>query len=207
MCMVLTYYGKQFLKITQGDMVIAYNPPRKEYAPTKFGSALVLSSNKNPFADGIETVTYGETTPFVIDGPGEYEIHDMDITGVGQLCTNDDGSYYTTVYQTRIDGISVVFLGYLSEGVQLNPKVREIAERADVIILPIGDDATCSPSAAYKLALSCTPSLIIPVSYTKDHLARFLKEGGQEVTPIDKLTLKRKDLDGKEGVIVVLDPQ
>jgi hypothetical protein len=35
-----------------------------------------------------------------------------------------------------------------------------------------------------------------------------LKEGGQEKNDSqDKATLKRKDLDGKEGYIMVLEPQ
>ncbi len=32
----------------------------------------------------------------------------------------------------------------------------------------------------------------------------FLKESGAEGTPLEKLTLKKKDLEGKEGEIVVL---
>ena len=32
----------------------------------------------------------------------------------------------------------------------------------------------------------------------------FLKEAGEDVKPVDKLTIKRKDLEGKEGEIVVL---
>jgi hypothetical protein len=49
------------------------------------------------------------------------------------------------------------------------------------------------------------PKLIIPMEYDKDTLKAFLKEMGDEkVEEIDKLTLKRKDLEGKEGEIVVL---
>ena len=36
-------------------------------------------------------------------------------------------------------------------------------------------------------------------------MKQFLKEGGEEKTePIDKLVIKKKDLEGKEGDIVVL---
>jgi hypothetical protein len=39
----------------------------------------------------------------------------------------------------------------------------------------------------------------------KDVLKTFLKEAGENPKPEAKLTLKRKDLDGKEGDIVLLD--
>jgi len=46
------------------------------------------------------------------------------------------------------------------------------------------------------------------MDYDKANLARFLKEGGQDkALSVDKATLKRKDLDGKQGHILVLAPQ
>jgi hypothetical protein len=38
----------------------------------------------------------------------------------------------------------------------------------------------------------------------KDALKKFLKEEGADVKPIEKLTIKKKDLEGKEGEVVVL---
>jgi hypothetical protein len=39
-------------------------------------------------------------------------------------------------------------------------------------------------------------------------LKKFLKESGAEnVKPIDKLTIKKKDLEGKESEIIVLEAQ
>ena len=39
----------------------------------------------------------------------------------------------------------------------------------------------------------------------KDALKLFLKEAGEDVKPIEKLTVKKKDLEGKEGEIIVLE--
>ena len=39
----------------------------------------------------------------------------------------------------------------------------------------------------------------------KDSLKKYLKEAGEDaVKPIDKLTVRRKDLEGKTGDVVVL---
>ena len=39
---------------------------------------------------------------------------------------------------------------------------------------------------------------------TKETEAQFIKEGGTKVEPLDKFVVKKKDLEGKEGEIVVL---
>jgi hypothetical protein len=50
--------------------------------------------------------------------------------------------------------------------------------------------------------------MIIPMDYTDKSLSLFLKEGGQEKADIqDKVTLKRRDLDGKQASITVLASQ
>ena len=47
--------------------------------------------------------------------------------------------------------------------------------------------------------------MIIPMDYDDSSLKLFLKEAGEEKAEVvDKLTLKLKDLEGKEGEVVVL---
>jgi L-ascorbate metabolism protein UlaG (beta-lactamase superfamily) len=57
---------------------------------------------------------------------------------------------------------------------------------------------------AYALAVQLEPKAIIPMHYEPQDLKNFLKEAGEDVKPQEKLTIKKKDLDGKEGEIVVL---
>ena len=59
-------------------------------------------------------------------------------------------------------------------------------------------------AAAYKLAVALESKAVVPMHYTPASLKSFLKEAGAEDTkPQEKLTVKKKDLDGKEGEIVV----
>ena len=64
-------------------------------------------------------------------------------------------------------------------------------------------------AGAAKLAVQLEPKAVIPMHYgqvgAKDALKNFLKEAGEDVKPIEKLTVKKKDLDGKEGEIIVLE--
>ena len=58
---------------------------------------------------------------------------------------------------------------------------------------------------AAKLTSSLEPKLIIPMDYNESTLKAFLKELGEEKAEVvDKLTLKKKDLDNKEGEVIVL---
>ena len=77
-----------------------------------------------------------------------------------------------------------------------------------MLFVSIGSYGALSPSDVYKLAVKLEPKLIVPLYWgNTTALKTFLKEAGEENTkPIDKLTLKRKDLEGKEADVVVLEP-
>ena len=71
--------------------------------------------------------------------------------------------------------------------------------------MPVGGKGLLDAKTSAKLALSFEPKMIIPMDYDSVTLKAFLKETGEEKAEVvDKLTLKLKDLEGKEGEIVVL---
>lgn len=208
--MVITYYGKQFFKITQGETTIAFNPIAKSAGgATRFGADLVLSSIHSPAYNGLEQVTYGDREPFIIDGPGDYEAKGIFIKGAMSESDLGGKPHINTIFSLALDGMSVGFLGALSSR-NLSTEAREVVGSPDILFVPIGGEGLLAPDDAYKLALSFEPTIIIPMDFgdmKSDALKRFLKEGGQEDAEIvDKLTLKRKDLEGKNATIIVLEP-
>ena len=57
---------------------------------------------------------------------------------------------------------------------------------------------------AYKLSVALEPKLIIPMDYNEQSLPIFLKEvGNEKVDPVEKLTIKKKDIEGKLGEVVL----
>ncbi len=212
--MIITYFGKQFFKIQQGNFVVAFNPISKDSKwkgkIARFGSDVALSTTNHPDFNGIETVTYGENIPLSITGPGDYEVRDIFVKGVSSKVEIDGDQYFNTIYKLAIDGINICFLGALSGDIPAES--REAIMNPDVLFIPIGGKGVLTPSQAYKLATSLEPMIIIPMDYGDDRdsnaLKVFLKEADQEkLEALDKLTLKRKDLDGKEGDVVVLGEQ
>ena len=80
------------------------------------------------------------------------------------------------------------------------------------MFIPIGGDGVLNAMEAAKLAVKIEPKIVIPVHYgevgDKQALKIFLKESDSEdVKAIEKLTLKKKDLEGKDGEVIVLEAQ
>lgn len=206
--MIITYLGSQFFKVSHGDTVLAFNPISKDSKgdtkPSRFGCDIAFSTTNNPDYNGFEMVTHGDTVPFQIDGPGDYEVKNIFIKGIQTTVTLDKKKYINTIYTLTLDNISLCFLGCVNAS-SVDSNVRGQIESPDIVFVPVGNEELLSCSEAYKLAVSLEAKIIIPMSYDEKSLKTFLKEGGQEkIEQIDKLTIKSKDLMGSEGQIVVL---
>lgn len=206
--MIITYLGKQFFKISQGDLVVAVNPISKDSKsgvnPSRFGSAMALSTTNHPDFNGFDMVSHGDTVPFEVRGPGDYEVKDIFIKGILTNTEIGGKKYINTIYSLSIENISICFLGAVSNN-KLSSDVIGQIESPDILFVPVGNSDLLTPAEAYKLAVSLEPKIIIPMDYDEKTLKSFLKEGGQEkVAPIEKLTIKAKELVGREGEIIVL---
>ncbi len=210
--MVITYFGKSYFKLTLGDLTIAINPPAKDSkAFTKvprFGADIALVTTNTIDTNGVDTVSLGDKEPFVMDGPGNYEVRELMFTGAPSTTTVAGKEYQNTVFGFELDGIKIVFLGLLVDDKMMSSEAKELASNADMIFVPVGGDLDLTPAKAYKTAVSFDPNVIVPYEYNAATLQQFLKEGGQDKNKAEeKATLKRKDLDGKEGYILLLEAQ
>lgn len=205
--MIISYLGKQFFKIQQGNLVVSINPISKAstyFKGNRFGSDIALSTINHEDYNGLEMVSHGETVPLLVDGPGDYEIKDIFIKGLLTEVSLSGKKYINTVYTLSVENISICFLGCINNS-KPNLEVVSKIESPDILFVPIGNNELLSPAEAYKLAVSLEPKIIIPMDYDDKTLKVFNKEGGQDkVAPIDKLTIKAKDLIGRENEIVAL---
>lgn len=210
--MIITYHNIEFFKIQLGDTIIAFNPISKEskFKNSRFGADIVLISANSVDFNGVENVTSKNKEPFVISGPGEYEIQGIFIKGACSETQYKNKKRINTVYSLKLDGMNIGFLGALSPK-EINDKTKKILVDIDILFVPIGDEGVLNPADANALATKLGAKIIIPMHYgdvgEKDSLKKFQKESGYEnIKPIDKLTIKKKDLDGKEGEVIVLAP-
>lgn len=203
--MIITNHGKQFFKIQQGDTVIALNPISKEskaFDKAKFGSNIVLVTVNHPDYNGIENATYGDNEPFVVDGPGEYEISDIFVTGFETKSTIDGKDFFNTIYKIRFDDTVIVFTGVVSG--DIDPKIKEEIQEPDLLFVPIDGNNGLDPVKAHKLATNLEAKAVVPMEYDKANLAQFLKESGEDSKPVEKVTLSKKDISSMKGEVLVL---
>jgi len=205
--MIITYSGKEFFKITQGDLVVAFNPVSKSSksgVSAHFGADISLVTTNHPDYNGVEQLSHGDRNPFSITGPGDYEVSEIFIKGVVSNALIANKNYINTIYLLSIDSINIAFLGALSDP-ELSKESHEAIGEPDILFVPVGGTGSFNAKQSAKLALSFEPKLIIPMDYNNESLKAFLKELGEEKAEVvDKLTLKRKDLEGKEGEVIVL---
>lgn len=143
---------------------------------SRAGAAITLLSK-------LDTEASVAKDSFVIDGPGEYEVKGVSIKG-----------FASGVYIVNFENVNLCFLSNKVDE-SLPESTTEAMDDVDILFTPV---------SRYKLAVSLAPKVIIPMDYTPESLKKFLKESGAETTEVDKLVIKKKDLEGKEGDIIIL---
>ncbi len=97
----------------------------------------------------------------------------------------------------------MVFLGAIGNA-EIDPKILGESGDIDILFVPIGGGDVLDVPDASKLAVKLEAKLIIPMHYDQNALKAFLKEiGADGKTPIDKLTIKKKEVSAMEGEVVV----
>ncbi len=215
--MVITHHGGQCFKVTLGDLTLVFDPISKNSAlpAVRFGADIALVSRDHPDMNGVEEVAYGEKKPFAITGPGEYERQGVVIQGFlshsAYGLKKDQEKAVNTIYSVRLDDMTLVHLGAIAD-TELSKEARENIDEIDVLFVPIGGPpsggAVLSPARAHELAVSLEPKIIVPMHFggagAAKSLEAFLKEAGNGSEKVDKLTLKKKDLVGRDGSIIVI---
>ena len=208
--MIITSHGLEAIKVQFGDTILAFNPvsSKSKLKSQTFGSDVALITLNHPDLNGADNAGRGDKQPFVVEGPGEYEVSGVFIKGFPTVSNYGGKELINTVYAATLEGMNLLYLGALDTN-QLSSDISESIDSVDIVFVPIGGDGVLSANDAYKLALKFEPSIIIPIHYDgageKDALKTFLKESGDEgLKPVDKLTIKKKDLLGRESDVVVI---
>ena len=204
--MVITYHGGQFFKVSFGDTTLAFDPIAKnsKLPGTKFGADIAFVSLNHANFNGVEQVTHASKAPFVVQGPGEYEFGNVTARGFGVKTIYEGVDRFNTIYQVRLEDINIVFLGALST-FEMDPKILGELGDIDILFLPIGGGDVLDVPQASKLAVKLEAKLILPMHYDAVALKAFLKEiGADGATPVEKLTLKKKDILEMEGQVRIL---
>jgi L-ascorbate metabolism protein UlaG (beta-lactamase superfamily) len=148
---------------------------------------------------------------FLIDGPGEYEVHEVLVTGVRTFRDDVRGAErgLNTSFVYELDGVHVAHLGDV--GHVLSQETLGELGAVEVVCVPVG--SRLSAAQAAELVAQLDASLVVPLPVGDDEekvardLERFLKEMSvSHPQPVPRLSVTVSSLP-QEATVVVLEPR
>ena len=124
---------------------------------------IVTVSNPGPHHSHVRGV---RGDPIAIEGPGEYEIKGVQITGVSTYLTPPvEGTQpeRNTAFVVESEELHLAHMGGL--GAPLTAEQLEQLSTVDVLVLPISGGDTVDAEAAARTVRALEPAVVIPVRY------------------------------------------
>jgi L-ascorbate metabolism protein UlaG (beta-lactamase superfamily) len=209
--MVINWYGQSCFKIVTNALTIVTDPFAKNIGlrPPAFAADIVCVSHQHEDHNNVSAIG-GE--PFVVDGPGEYEIKGISISGIESFHDQKQGQErgLNTIYLIESEEIRLCHLGDFGQDKFSDEQVEALGE-VDILFIPVGGKFTVDASAAAILVNQLEPKLVVPMHYKLpdlkielDSVDKFLKElGAPPKEPVDKITIKKKLLPESTEVMMM----
>lgn len=179
--------------------------------PKHIEAAVVTVSHDHKDHNAIFNI---EGTPYIVKGPGEYDIQGVSIVGFSSFHDEKAGSLRgkNTIFRIEIDGIVIVHMGDL--GHNLSSAQIESLDGVDVLMIPVGGTVTIDAKNAVSVVKEIDPSIVIPMHYHKPELnqktfgelepvSAFVKELGKEAVTMPKLSLTREKITEEMQLIIL----
>jgi L-ascorbate metabolism protein UlaG (beta-lactamase superfamily) len=170
---------------------------------------ILLVTHGHPDHNNTEAV---KGSPFLIDGPGEYEVKGVFIQGIDSFHDDVQGKErgHNTMYTIEAEDMRLCHLGDFGQK-QLTDDQLEKIGKVDILMIPVGGTYTIDGSEATKVIGQIEPKIVIPMHYgvqklkfPLDEVDKFLKAMGKgSVTPQEKFTIKQATLP-KEGAMEIV---
>lgn len=208
--MEIDWFGHACFRLRGRDGTVITDPYSKDiglsFARPR-GDIVTISHNHpgHSFAKGVK----GD--PKVIEGPGEYEIKNVFITGVPTNHDKKGGKERgaNTVYVFDIDGMTICHLGDLGH-VPTQPQAEALGN-VNVLLIPVGGVSTINASEAAEIVSMLEPQIVIPMHFQHPELqfkldpaAKFFKEMGiKTVDPVASIKVTKDALSGETQVILL----
>jgi L-ascorbate metabolism protein UlaG (beta-lactamase superfamily) len=218
----ITWYGDTCLRLKGREGVVAADAYRSVVGPTGRGLTADIVTYSHP--DDAPTQTRTKSTglnghasgllrptsldpAFILDGPGEYEVHEILINGVRTFRDDDRGRQrgHNTCFVYELDGLHIVHLGDIGHVLE-EDGLGEIGS-VDVVCVPIGSALTAAKAA--EVATQVDARLIVPMLIGEGEVARgaldrFMHEMSvQHPTPVPKLSATISTIPAETTVVVL----
>ncbi len=192
--MELTWYGRTCIRLRGRDAVVVADPYPSVVGPTGRGITgdVVTFSHPDdhpiPRAKGRRSRDGGTVIPtsleeaFVLDGPGEYEVKDVLLTGVRSYRDDAKGGERgkQTSFVVELDGMHTIHLGEIGH-LFSEEKLADVGA-VEIACVPVG--GALSATKAAELVAQLDPRIVVPMPVCDDEgaceeaLAKFFHEMG-----------------------------
>jgi L-ascorbate metabolism protein UlaG (beta-lactamase superfamily) len=207
------WFGHNCFRIKGREATVLTDPVGRAtgYAMPKQVADIVTVSHDHPGHANLDAV---KPDFQLVNGPGEYELHEVFITGIRTYHDDQKGQLrgYNTVYLIEVEGLVICHLGDL--GHALSEEQAEAMNGCDVLLVPAGGGDVIDPARAVEVIGQLEPKVVIPMQYatpkgdtrlgTVDAFGRLL--GVELPAPEEKLVIRQSDL-GEAMRLVVLEPE
>lgn len=212
--MDITYLGHASFKIKGKNATVVTDPYDANDVGFKFPTTeadIVTVSHEHGDHNKVEKIT-GE--PFIIRGPGEYEVKGVSVLGFPTFHDDKKGEEKgsNTIYVFEIEGLRIAHLGDL--GHKLSEKLVEDLGDIDILLIPVGGFYTIDAATAVEVVQSIEPSIVIPMHFkapginegvfgkltTSDDFVKMLSLPSENLA---KLSIKKSEIAEEKKVIVL----
>jgi L-ascorbate metabolism protein UlaG (beta-lactamase superfamily) len=208
----IRWFGHNCFRIKSREATVLMDPVGKKtgYTVSKQTADIVTVSHEHP---GHNNVAMVKPEYALINGPGEYELNNIFVTGIRTYHDKVKGAErgYNTIYELDMDGMRIAHLGDL--GHTPDEQSIERIESIDILFVPAGGGPLLSPSEIAELVGTISPKMVIPMQFRtgkgdtdREPVDAFCKHLGIEIpNAVDKLNVKASDL-SDQMQLVVMEP-
>jgi L-ascorbate metabolism protein UlaG (beta-lactamase superfamily) len=208
--MDITWYGHSCFRLSERGTTIVADPPSDDlgYDRPRIRADVVTISHDHPGHNNRVGFRGG---PRFFDGPGEYEVRDVFITGIMTYHDARHGAARgrNTIFVYDFDGVTICHLGDL--GHVLNQSQVQALNDVDVLLVPVGGVHTLDAAKAAEVISLIEPRLVVPMHYKTPvekarlhSLDKFLKEMGTTVgATLAELKVTRSLMEDETQVVVL----
>jgi L-ascorbate metabolism protein UlaG (beta-lactamase superfamily) len=205
------WYGHNCFRIKTREATLITDPVGRNtgYAMSKQTADIVTLSHDHPGHANLAAV---KPEFSVISGPGEYEMHDVFVTGIRTYHDAASGREqgYNTVYLIEAEGMNICHLGDLGH-LPTSEQVEQMAQ-CDILLAPVGGGPMISASQAAEVVTQLEPKLVIPMQFAttigdsgRGALEPFVSALGMPAPePVDKLTVRHSELTDVMQLVILL---
>lgn len=214
--MTITWLGQACFKIEGKDTTIVIDPYDASIGlklPKLTAQILLITHGHRDHANRAGV----SGSPFVIEGPGEYEVRNVFVYGVPGFHDTEQGASrgMITMYAVEFEGLTIAHLSDLGT-TELTPEQLDKLEDVDILMIPVGGVYTIDAKGAAKVISQIEPRIVVPMHYhipglklpkPIENSEKFRKELGVKTELLDKLRITQRDIPQEETRVIELKPQ